>query len=67
MNHIRNAFVEWSCHLVLLGCSCQALSQTRSQAPEYAKMPKNGLFCSDYAPITFSALEALLIAQILPA
>ena len=30
----------WFRHLVLLGCSCPAPSQTRSQAPEYAKWPK---------------------------
>ena len=30
----------WLRHLVLLGCSCPAPSQTRSQAPEYAKWPK---------------------------
>ena len=30
----------WFGHLVLLGCSCPASSQTRSQAPEYAKWPK---------------------------
>ena len=45
MNHIRNAFVyPIHCHclrpFVLLGCSCPAPSQTRSQAPEYAKRPK---------------------------
>ena len=30
----------WFRHLILLGCSCPAPSQTRSQAPEYAKCPK---------------------------
>ena len=30
----------WFRHLVLLGCSCPAPSQTRFQAPEYAKRPK---------------------------
>ena len=30
----------WFRHLVLLRCACPAPSQTRSQAPEYAKWPK---------------------------
>ena len=37
---IRDRLRVWFRHLVLLGCSCPAPSQTRSQAPEYAKWPK---------------------------
>lgn len=33
-------FRVWFRHLVSLGCSCPALSQTRPQAPEYPKLPK---------------------------